>query len=173
MKALVVIDMQKDFVDGVLGTAEAQAIADNVASAMVDWDGPVICTYDTHEENYMDTLEGHYLPVKHCIKESEGWQLCEPVEEAAVKIEAARLCKPSFGSVDLPELISDVCENEVDEIHLCGVCTDICVISNAMMLKAFFREIPVFVHAELCAGVTPEQHDTALKAMGPCQIEVI
>ncbi|MDD5824026.1 MAG: cysteine hydrolase [Firmicutes bacterium] len=173
MKPLIVIDMQKDFVDGVLGTKEAQAIADDVAKLMDEWDGPVICTYDTHKENYMETLEGHYLPVKHCVEWSLGWMLCEPVEEAAKRLNAARIRKPSFGSTDLPGLVAELCEGDIDEIHLCGVCTDICVISNAMMLKAFFPETPVFVHADLCAGVTPEQHVTALKAMKPCQIEVI
>jgi len=173
MKPLVVIDMQKDFVDGALGTAEAHAIAQNVADLMLGWDGPVICTLDTHHEDYLNTLEGHYLPVEHCIEGSAGWRLCLPVAEAAEQIDAVLIAKPAFGSLDLPEVIEDMCGGEPDEIHIVGICTDICVISNAMILKAAFTEVPVFVHRDYCAGVTPEQHENALSAMGPCQIEVV
>ncbi|MBQ0004862.1 MAG: cysteine hydrolase [Clostridiales bacterium] len=175
MKFLVVVDMQNDFVDGCLGTKEAQAISEDIAAMMKEWDGAVLCTYDTHQEDYLDTLEGHYLPVKHCVKDTDGWQLCPAVEAAAAEVGAVRVMKPAFGSVELPQMIGMMCGfgQKPEEIHLVGVCTDICVISNAMMLKAFCRETPVYVHKDLCAGVTPEQHEAALTAMKPCQIEVI
>lgn len=175
MKFLVVVDMQNDFVDGVLGTEEAKALQENIAKMMREWDGGVLCTQDTHTEEYMDTLEGKYLPVKHCVKDTEGWQLCPAIEEAANEVNAIRVMKPSFGSVELPQMIGMMCGfgGVAEEVHLVGVCTDICVISNAMMLKAFLRETPVFVHTDLCAGTTPENHKTAIEAMKPCQIEIV
>jgi nicotinamidase/pyrazinamidase len=172
MKLLLVIDMQNDFIDGALGTAEACAIVDNVVAEIDGWDGPVICTRDTHTEDYLDTQEGRNLPVVHCVKGTDGWQLNGKVAAAAERKNALILDKPSFGSRDLPAFIMQEC-GDVEEIELIGLCTDICVISNAMILKAFFQETPVYVKASCCAGVTPEQHETALAAMKPCQIKII
>jgi len=175
MKFLLVIDMQNDFVDGALGTKEAEAIVDNVVSEMKRWDGPIICTRDTHGENYLHTQEGRNLPVIHCVEGTKGWELNESVAEAAAERDAALLDKPSFGSLELPKCILLMAKEDdpVEEITLIGLCTDICVISNAMILKAAFPEVPVRVKSSCCAGVTPEQHQNALNAMAPCQIEVI
>lgn len=175
MKFLVVVDMQNDFVDGALGTKEAQAITENVAKFMKEWDGPVLCTQDTHYENYLETQEGKNLPVVHCVKDTEGWQLCPAVEEAANEVNAMKVMKTVFGSTELPSMIALLAGmgQVPEEVHLVGLCTDICVIANAMILRTFLQETKIVVHSDLCAGVTPEQHETALAAMKPCQIEVL
>jgi len=172
MKLLLVIDMQNDFIDGALGTPEAAAIVADVAEHIRAFDGPVICTLDTHTEDYMHTAEGRSLPVVHCVKGTRGWELNSAIAKAAKDAGALLLTKPAFGSTELPGVIRDDYP-DVDSIEMVGICTDICVISNAMILKAFLPEIPLSVDSSLCAGVTPEQHQNALEAMKPCQIEII
>ena len=169
-KFLIVVDMQNDFIDGALGTAEAQAIVGNVKAKIEGFDGKVIFTRDTHYENYLTTQEGKNLPVEHCIKGTDGWQIRAELD-ALRKTEA--IDKPTFGSAELGELLR--AENEKEEIEsvtLIGLCTDICVISNAMLIKAFLPEVKVTVDAACCAGVTPDSHKTALSAMKMCQIEI-
>ena len=169
---LIVVDMQNDFIDGALGTAEAAAIVPGVAEKIRNFDGRVIFTRDSHGKNYLETQEGHNLPVPHCIKGTGGWEIRK--ELAELRSDALIIDKPSFGSGELAEYLYD--ENELQPIRsvtLVGLCTDICVISNAMLIKAFLPELPVTVDASCCAGVTPRSHETALEAMKACQINVI
>ena len=174
MKVLVVVDMQNDFVDGALGTKEACAIVSDVVKAIEGFEGQVVATRDTHAADYMDTQEGRHLPVIHCVKGTEGWKINQDVQRALDEKHADLIDKPTFGSVELGEYMRKLDrEEKVEEILLVGVCTDICVISNALLLKAYLPEVPVRVMASCCAGVTPESHARALEAMGPCQIEVI
>ena len=171
MKVLIVVDMQNDFIDKALGTKEAVAIVDNVAGKIKEFDGRVIFTRDTHHDNYMETQEGRNLPVKHCIEGSEGWQISSalPVSDDAVIFD-----KPTFGSKELGMYLEDLAKKEsIDEIEVVGLCTDICVISNALLIKAFLPEIKVTVDSSCCAGVTPQSHNNALEAMKCCQINVI
>ena len=171
MKALIVVDMQNDFIDGALGTPEAEAIVDNVKSKINEYrknSDIVIFTRDTHGENYMETQEGKKLPVPHCIEGSHGWQIREELDRLRTTEPVDKL---TFGSRELAELISK--ENDVEEVTFVGLCTDICVISNVMTLKAFCPELPIKVDAKGCAGVTVESHKTALSAMKMCQIEVV
>ena len=171
MKVLLVIDMQNDFIDGALGTKEAVAIVPNVIKKIKEFDGVVYATRDTHEENYLDTQEGKNLPVKHCVRGSKGWQIQKDIQ-ALLKTEP--IDKPTFGSAKLGELLVKENEKEkIESITLVGLCTDICVISNAMVAKANLPEVPIYVDATCCAGVTPESHERALAAMGPCQIHVV
>jgi len=172
-KILVVVDMQKDFVDGALGSMEAVAIVDNVASKITGWDGDIIVTYDTHADNYMETSEGRNLPVPHCIKGTAGWKLNDKVEESLKGKEYKIIEKPTFGSVELPKYIKDKYDESDIEIELIGLCTDICVVSNALLLKANFLETPISVDASCCAGVTVETHNAALATMKMCQIKVM
>lgn len=172
MKILVVVDMQNDFITGSLGTEEAVKIVDRVVEKMENFQGKIICTRDTHFENYLDTSEGKKLPVKHCIRGTEGHRLCPQVAEAAEARGARILDKETFGSKDLPKIVEELAEGTPESVELVGLCTDICVISNALLLKAFFPETPILVDASACAGVTPESHENALKAMKMCQIEV-
>lgn len=168
---LIVVDMQNDFVDGALGTAEAVAIVPGVKEKIEDFNGKVLFTRDTHYENYLQTQEGRNLPVEHCIKDTEGWQIRAELD-ALRKTEAVD--KITFGSAELPEILKAENEKEpINSITLIGLCTDICVISNAMLIKAFLPEVKVTVDAACCAGVTPESHKTALSAMKMCQIEII
>lgn len=169
-QVLVVVDMQKDFVDGALGSPEAQAIVDKVANKINGFDGEIIVTYDTHQENYMETREGKYLPVPHCIEGTDGWQLNDKVHEALESKKYKVICKPTFGSVLLPVHIDNP---DNTEVTLIGLCTDICVVSNAMLLKANFPKMDITVDASCCAGVTPESHKAALTTMKMCQINVI
>lgn len=170
MKFLIVVDMQNDFIDGALGTKEAVAILPAVKTKIEGFDGKVIFTRDTHEADYLSTQEGSNLPVEHCIKGTDGWQI-HPSLEALRKEEP--IDKPAFGSVALGQLLKayDTYEEKIESITLIGLCTDICVISNAMIIKAFLPETPVIVDAACCAGVTPESHENALKAMAVCQIK--
>ncbi|MBQ2933811.1 MAG: cysteine hydrolase [Clostridia bacterium] len=172
-KILVVVDMQKDFVDGALGTKEAVAIVDNVVKKIKDFDGDIIVTYDTHSDNYMQTQEGANLPVPHCIKGTDGWQLDSSVQAALSGKDYKIIEKPTFGSTKLPEYIKSSYDPASTEIQLIGLCTDICVVSNALLLKANFLETKVSVDARCCAGVTPESHNAALTTMKMCQVEVI
>ncbi len=171
MRVLVVIDMQNDFIDQALGTKEAVGIVENVAKKIKEFDGQVIYTKDTHRENYLDTQEGKNLPVTHCIRGSEGWQISAalPVAEDAIIFE-----KPTFGSKELGQYLEDLAKDkDIDEIEVIGLCTDICVISNALLIKAFLPEVKITVDSACCAGVTPKSHKNALEAMKMCQINVI
>ena len=172
-KILIVVDMQNDFIDEALGTKEAVAIVPTAAEKIRTFDGDVFYTRDTHYENYMDTQEGRNLPVTHCIKGSHGWQLNDTVMDACISKNARGVDKITFGSFDLPALLQDTYGDTISSIELIGLCTDICVISNAMLLKAKFPEIPIFVDSACCAGVTPQCHNNALEAMKMCQITVL
>lgn len=175
MKVLVVVDMQNDFIDGSLGTEEAQAIVPGVVRKIRDFEGTVIATRDTHGEDYLSSAEGLKLPVVHCVKDTEGWQIRSEVERALLGHTDLRMIdKPTFGSVELGEYVKRLSETKdsVEEITLIGLCTDICVISNALLLKAYLPETPIRVEASLCAGVTPQSHRQALEAMKMCQIDV-
>ena len=166
-KILIVVDMQNDFIDGALGTAEAVSIVPYVKEVIDSFDGKVFFTRDTHFDNYMQTEEGKNLPVPHCIKGTHGWQI-------RAELDALRKTEPidkvTFGSADLIDVLRG--EGEIESITFVGLCTDICVISNAMITKAFFPEIPLTVDAKACAGVTPESHARALEAMKTCQIKI-
>ena len=169
---LIVVDMQKDFVDGALGTPEAVAIVPTVCERIRSFDGEIIVTYDTHPDTYLDTAEGKKLPVVHCVKGTPGWQLDAAVAAALAEREWVAVEKPTFGSVDLPFLIRSMAGEEDFDVTLIGLCTDICVVSNALLLKAHFPEISVAVESALCAGVTPDTHAAALQTMRMCQIDV-
>ena len=168
MKYLIVVDMQVDFITGSLGSKMAEEIVPYVVEKVKSFDGKVIFTRDTHFADYMQTQEGRNLPVEHCIKDTDGWQICDELSEYAETV----VDKVTFGSVDLPELIKSYGE-EIEEIELCGLCTDICVISNAMILKAAFPEVKISVDSKCCAGVSEESHNNALDAMRAVQIEII
>lgn len=170
MKVLCVIDMQNDFIDGALGTNEAVGIVDNVSDKIMEYKNngdTVVFTRDTHYENYMETAEGKKLPVPHCIINTHGWQISDKLTVG----ESTVIDKPTFGSVELADYIASL--DGVEKIEFVGLCTDICVISNALVLKAKLPEVPVSVDSECCAGVTPESHRNALEAMKICQIEII
>lgn len=172
-KFLVVVDIQKDFVDGALGTAEAVDIIPNVVKKINEFDGEIFVTYDTHFDNYMESSEGKKLPVPHCIKGTDGWELNLDVAEALKSKKYTVVEKLTFGSVKLPEFISAAAGEDEFSIELIGLCTDICVVSNALILKANFPEMDICVDASCCAGVTPESHNAALTTMKMCQINVI
>lgn len=167
---LIVVDMQNDFIDGALGTAEAVAIVPKVAEKIQSFSGTVLFTRDTHEENYMDTQEGRNLPVPHCIRNTNGWEIRKELD--ALRKEAP-VDKVTFGSADLGMKLKAANEKDtIQSITLVGLCTDICVISNAMVLKAFLPEAEIIVDAACCAGVTPESHRRALETMEVCQIKI-
>lgn len=170
---LVVVDIQKDFVDGALGTAEAVAIVENAAKKIREFDGEIFVTYDTHFENYMETAEGAKLPVPHCIKGTEGWELNADIADALADKDYTAVEKITFGSTELPELVKKAVGDEDFDVTLIGLCTDICVVSNALILKANFPEKEVYVDAACCAGVTVDTHNAALATMKMCQINVI
>jgi nicotinamidase-related amidase len=171
-KLLIVVDMQKDFVDGALGSPEAVAIVPNVVKKIENFDGDIIVTFDTHGEDYLQTREGRFLPVSHCIKGTEGWYLDTHVREALNKCPYHAIEKPTFGSVILPEYIKANYDPKELEIELIGLCTDICVVSNALLLKASFPEMEIRVDPSCCAGVTVESHNAALLTMKMCQISI-
>ena len=172
---LIVVDMQNDFVDGSLGTDEAQGIVPAVAERIREcraagWD--VIATLDTHGEDYLSSSEGEKLPVKHCVKGTDGWRLCPEVSRALG--DGLLLEKPTFGSVRLPDVIRErATPGEKLTIELLGLCTDICVVSNALLLKAHFPEAAIGVRRACCAGVTPGRHEAALETMASCQIDIL
>ena len=171
MNVLVVVDMQNDFIDGALGTKEAVAIVPHVVEKIKGFDGIVLATRDTHGKDYLSTQEGKNLPVEHCIKGSKGWEIREEIEAL---LQEEPIDKPTFGSTALGEKLVRINRNEkIDTITLIGLCTDICVISNAMIAKAFLPEVPVLVDASCCAGVSVESHEQALEAMKMCQIQII
>ena len=168
---LVVVDMQNDFIDGALGTKEAVGIVPLVKDKITNFSGKVFFTRDTHQDNYLSTQEGRNLPVSHCIKETEGWQIRHELDELR---QTEAIDKPSFGSVELGQLLVDENAKEsINSITFVGLCTDICVISNAMLTKAFLPEVQIIIDSKCCAGVTPESHATALSAMKACQIKVV
>lgn len=167
---LVVVDMQKDFIDGALGTKEAVAIVDNVAEAVRAFDGEVVFTRDTHHDDYMETQEGRNLPVPHCIEGTDGWQLDKKLQ--VLMTDSMKIFdKPTFGSVALAEYLR--ADKEIGSVTLVGLCTDICVISNALLIKANMPEVTVRVIEKCCAGVTPQSHANALDAMRMCQIQIL
>lgn len=174
-KYLIVVDMQKDFIDGSLGTAEAQAIVGKAAERIRACRAAgyrVIVTLDTHEGSYLNTAEGKKLPVVHCVRRTEGWQLNPEIREAVG--DGMMVEKPTFGSIRLPEILRKETEpGETLRIELMGLCTDICVVSNALLLKAYFPEAEIAVRADCCAGVTPEKHRAALETMRSCQIDIL
>lgn len=172
-KFLVVVDMQKDFVDGALGSKEACAIVPAAAEKIKGFDGEIFVTYDTHFDGYLDTAEGKKLPVPHCIKDTDGWQLNKDIAAALDGKNYTPVEKYTFGSVKLPELIKNAAGGDSFEIELIGLCTDICVVSNALLLKAAFPEAPIAVDPACCAGVTPDKHEAALETMRSCQIDIL
>lgn len=172
-KFLVIVDMQKDFVNGALGTKEAVSIVENVVDKINSFDGELFVTFDTHFENYMESAEGKKLPVPHCIKGTEGWQLDSKVAKALENKAYTPVEKLTFGSTELPGLIQAAAGCEEFSVELIGLCTDICVVSNALVLKAHFPEAEISVDSACCAGVTPESHRAALTTMDFCQINIL
>ena len=172
-KVLVVIDMQNDFIDGALGTAEALAIVENVAEKIRDYrEGIVFATRDTHGENYLETAEGRRLPVPHCIRGTKGWEIRPEIARALGEADAEVIDKPTFGSEILAGKLQKLAEREELEIELVGLCTDICVVSNALLIKAKLPETPLRVDPACCAGVTGKSHEAALLTMKMCQVDV-
>lgn len=170
---LIVVDMQKDFVNAALGTKEAEAIVPALLQKVQNFDGEVIFTKDTHFENYLSTAEGKLLPVEHCIKGTEGWMLIEELERYCAENNSTVYEKLTFGCKELAQDMLAKHETEpIASIELIGLCTDICVVSNALLLKAFLPEVEISVDASCCAGVTPMKHDAALETMASCQILV-
>lgn len=167
-KVLIVVDMQNDFIDGALGTKEAVAIVPYVKEVIENFDGKVFFTRDTHFDNYMETQEGKNLPVPHCIKDTDGWQIRAELEDLRT---TEAIDKLTFGSKDLIDVLAK--EENIEEITFVGLCTDICVISNIMVVKAFYPEIPLVVDAKGCAGVTVQSHLNALEAMKMCQVKIV
>lgn len=172
-KILVVVDMQNDFINGSLGSKQAAAIVDNAVNKIKEFDGEIFVTLDTHFENYLQTSEGKKLPVAHCIKNTNGWELNDKIRSALDKHNFTRVEKNTFGSVELASLIRSAVGNDDFSIELIGLCTDICVVSNALILKANFPEVPITVDSSCCAGVTPQMHDAAIETMKSCQIDII
>jgi len=176
MKFLVVVDMQRDFINGSLGTPEAQAIVSKVAQKIENYDGTAIfVTQDTHQSNYLKTQEGKMLPIVHCVERTEGWQLHEDIVEALCRYgkKTFNFTKNTFACWALEEQLHIIANlYRIDEIVIVGLCTDICVVSNALLLKACFPETKIIVDAACCAGVTPESHESALKTMKMCQIYI-
>ncbi|MCC8074854.1 MAG: cysteine hydrolase [Clostridiales bacterium] len=173
MNYLILVDVQNDFVDGALGTAEAQEMLPRLVEKVRQFDGTLLVTKDTHGADYMDTQEGRNLPVPHCIKGTEGWQLAPSLLALPAVREAKVYEKPCFGSTALAaDLAALNAKGGVDSVELVGLCTDICVVSNALLLKAAMPEVPVSVDAACCAGVTPEKHEAALNVLESCQVAV-
>ena len=170
-KILVVIDMQNDFIDAALGTKEAEAIVGLVKDKIRSWPAEnIFATMDTHEEDYLQTQEGRMLPVRHCIRGTDGWQIRPDI--AALLKDAVIIEKPGFGSLQLAQSLKDLSRTEEIEVELIGLCTDICVVSNALLLKAMMPEVKISVDASCCAGVTSEKHLAALETMRSCQIHI-
>ncbi len=172
-KILVVVDMQNDFITGALKNEQADKIADAVAEKIKNFDGMIYTTRDTHFANYLNTSEGRHLPVVHCVKDTYGWELDDRIKRALVGKNTSDVQKIGFASNELPIIIDCQYPNGDFEIEIVGVCTDICVVSNALMLKSRFPENKISVCADLCAGTTPQAHDAAVTVMRSCQIEII
>lgn len=171
-KLLVIVDMQTDFIDGVLGTEEAKAIVPSVVKKIKEWDGDMVCTMDTHFDDYLDTQEGKKLPVPHCVINTDGWmindQICVAVKESEKNVRT--FAKYTFGSMEMAEYVKNA---GYDYIEFVGLCTDICVISNAMLVKTMVPEAKIVVDSTCCAGVTPNSHNNALEAMKMCHIDIV
>lgn len=174
-KILIVVDMQNDFVSGSLGSPEAQAIVPNVVEKVKHWNGDVYFTRDTHFDNYMNSLEGKKLPVPHCIKDTNGWSIIKELNDYACNRTELVTCKKIIDKYTFGynEWVTHFAACEEKEFELCGLCTDICVISNALALRMFYPNAKITVDASCCAGVTPEKHAAALEVMKSCQIDVI
>lgn len=170
---LVVVDIQNDFVDGSLGTKEAQSIIDNCVKKIENFDGEIFVTYDTHDNDYLSTSEGKKLPVEHCIKGTPGWELNPKIAKALEGKSYTAVEKPTFGSTELPKLIENSAGESDFDITLIGLCTDICVVSNTLILKAYFSSKEIYVDSICCAGVTPDTHNAALDTMRCCQINIL
>ena len=177
MKVFVMIDMQNDFISGVFGNSETFAVLPKMIEKVRDLlksDCKMFCTMDTHSENYMETQEGRNLPVPHCIKGTEGWEIHEELKKVMDNIPSERrIEKNTFGAKNLPDKILEICGEVPQEIELAGVCTDICVISNALLLKSFFPDTLITVNSKYCAGTSVESHIRAIEAMKMCQINII
>ena len=170
-KYLLVVDVQNDFVTGSLGSKEAKAVLDNICNKVETYDGVVLFTRDTHKEDYLETQEGKYLPVKHCIEGTEGWELVDRLKDYAKIHESIIYDKPAFGNINMASDIKSLSKmNKIESIELIGLDTDICVISNALIIKAAVPELPVYVDPSCCAGSTRERHDEAIDIMKSCQI---
>ncbi len=170
---LVAVDLQNDFIDEALGTKEAEAIVENAVKKILSYKGKkVFATMDTHHEDYMDTVEGKHLPVPHCIKGTHGWEIAPKILSALKEVDAEIIEKPTFGSIELSQAVKEYAEGEDVKIELIGLCTDICVISNALLLKANLYGSEIYVDPECCAGVTPESHDAAIATMKMCHINM-
>lgn len=170
---LIAVDLQTDFVDGALGTAEAKAMLPAAAALIRDWKGLIFVTLDTHGEDYLETAEGKRLPVPHCIRGTAGWQLAPMIAEALAGKEYTAVEKPTFGSVELPRLLAEAAGGEPFTATFIGLCTDICVVSNVLLCKAHFPQMQITVDAACCAGVTPALHSAALTTMRSCQIGIL
>lgn len=172
-KILCVIDMQNDFITGSLGTKEAQSIVPNVVKKIAEYpDYNIFATRDCHDyDKYLTSEEGKHLPVRHCIQNTWGYQIEDSVQKALRKAEI--IDKPTFASLKLADRLRSIAHKEEIEITFVGLCTDICVISNALLIKAYLPEVPLFVDASCCAGVTPEKHKAALEALASCQVTVL
>lgn len=173
-KILIVVDMQNDFIDGALGTKEAIGILPNVIERIQNFKGNIIYTRDTHKGNYLSTQEGKCLPVEHCIEGTSGWELHGDIQQIMGDAQSIIYNKNTFGSKELVQELMEIDKKDpIEEIELIGLCTDICVISNALLIKAFLPEVKISVDARCCAGVTPESHQNALNAMKMCQINIL
>ena len=175
-KVLVVVDMQNDFINGSLGTSEAQQIVENVAKKIRKHDGYILVTLDTHQDNYFETLEGKLLPVMHCLKYTDGWNLNEDIRAALFGKEYYMIEKPTFGTSQIGSSIKMWAAKNLGsfdfEIEIVGLCSDICVISNALLLRSEYPNVPITVYEDCCAGVTPQKHEAAMSVMESCQITV-
>ena len=161
MRITIIVDVQNDFVDGVLGTKEAQEMIPNLVKKLEDIQNELIFTQDTHKANYLETAEGKHLPIEHCMKNTSGWQIAPEIQPFIG--DSMLIEKASFGTTRLPSLLK-----KYDEVELCGLCTDICVISNALLIKAFYPEKTIIIDSKCCAGSTVEAHHAALLIMGNC-----
>lgn len=178
---LIIVDMQNDFIDGSLGSKEAQEILPGVINRVneyVDADIPIAFTRDTHPKNYLNTFEGKHLPVKHCIKGTDGWLIADALNQAVCLDDDSIIFidKPTFAYMNWPQVFNTIAERferGIYSVELCGLCTDICVISNALVIRGWYHDMSIRVNADLCAGVTPERHKAALTVMQSCQIDVI
>ena len=180
---LIVVDMQNDFIDDALGTPQAQKCVQNVVRKINEFQGHIIATLDSHDKNYLKSKEGLKLPVEHCIKGTKGWEINSEVKNALDKHNAKYLEKNTFGSILLPGLIKSIMNEDSSEdaliddinpdIKILGLCTDICVVSNALLLKAYFPESDIAVYESCCAGVTPQSHNAAIETMRSCQIDIL
>lgn len=174
MRVLVVVDVQNDFISGALGTDAARAATPAIKKKIEEFDGIIIATKDTHRDDYMKTFEGKRLPVKHCVIESNGWQFANEICSSFHGKKLNLFYKGSFGSIDAAEYLQVASATDpIESIEIIGVCTDICVVSNALLLRAYFKSVPIIVDAACCAGTTPERHRAALETMKSCMIDVI